>query len=47
MDAERGEVERCRGSETAQADDEDARRGDGRLAADGDGWEQRLAVVAG
>ena len=47
MDAKGGEVERCRGAEAAEADDQDARGGDGRLAADGDGREERLAVVAG
>jgi hypothetical protein len=45
--AQRGDVEGCRGAEAAEANDEDARGGDGCLAADGNGREERLTLVAG
>jgi hypothetical protein len=44
--AQCGEVEGCRGAETAETNDEDAGGGNGCLTADGNGWEECLALVA-
>lgn len=46
VDAESSQVEGCRGAEAAEADDEDLGVRNGGLAADRDGREERLALVA-